>query len=122
MDRNQVDSLLEQIDHTLDDGNVSSDAMRWTPDPTEPIDLPPRPPSRMRHTIVTLTIDLTVLHEAADKIRRQMERAFAEITRPGTTLGPVILDETDPRTRALWLRQHRNTGPARPRLDGRRAR
>lgn len=41
----------------------------------------------------------------------------------GAKLAGLIVDDpapTDPRERALWLQQHRNTGPQLHRLDGRR--
>ena len=47
----------------------------------------------------------------------QLAPVFAELHRQ---LAPLAQPPTDPRARALRLRQTRNTGPALPRLDRRR--
>jgi hypothetical protein len=53
-----------------------------------------------------------------------MFAAAQEAMRRAPALDEALDDRppTDPMARALWLRQHRNTGPAAHRLDGRRRR
>lgn len=120
-----VDELLAQIDHALEDYDTSADAMRWTPEQSSDRQVSRRP----QYATVMFNVDWSGFNAAIERCQQQLRAAMpliakairqVETARASHAQQPV--DETDPRAHVLWLRQHRNTGPAARRLDGRRAR
>lgn len=77
---------------------------------------------------VDLSVNLDGMRAAMQELGALLNRQIEAFTRScqsmrGFHAQLVYLDEitpTDTRERALYLRQHRNTGPAKPRLDRRR--
>lgn len=151
-----VDGLLATIDGALGDYTVSADAARWSPPPPQPppgrrpavpallagLDLS-RTGSAVLLTVrgpdgqVTLVSPEALIRlgaamtQAAEVFGERVRAVLAATRRFHAALveaGPC--DEqppTSPRARALWLRQHRPTGPAIParpaaRVDPTRAR
>ncbi len=143
----QTDDVLADIDAALEgwhgrDASISPDAMRWAPEP--PAGEPRQPSSE------EIQQAIQAMRQAAEAAAAAMQQYVDQFTRglravrftgllnqPGVRVAPakpvrglradrVILDETPPpdprRQAALEAVRSRSTGPAGPRLDGRRSR
>lgn len=97
----------------------------WAPPaPVEPpspmAELERQAAAAMRAFEVSMAQVVEAWREVATQMARNFEQlapVFAELRRQ---LAPLVEQSADPRARALYLRQTRNTGPALPRLDRRR--
>lgn len=123
-----TESTLSAIDHTLEDWTVSSDAMRWLPDPVpdEPLLISFAPDvEQFQQTINNVQEPVQVL---ADRLLSMAERMRPALARIGEKLREAEPDlrrqaleaESYLRRQALEARRNRGTGPPKPRLDGRR--
>lgn len=122
-------NIIDMIDKALDDYAVSEDAMRWTPADAAP---------ESTGCGCFFCLLLAQLYGGYSRVGGGLPVgvspvAWAARTVRGAALNGVVLDEatalvpqsedspSDPRARALWLRQNRNIGPAvTVGLDGRR--
>lgn len=108
----------------LDDWVWSPDAARWDPGLAMRVDSVRLTPSSPDFAYFTAAIDTRALEAAMAAVRESMSRMVDSFRRVklGGASTLEIFDETlpsgppsDVRGRALWLRQHRNIGPERPR-------
>jgi hypothetical protein len=124
--------VIDAIDGALDDWSVSDDAMRWTPEPApRPVD--PRgavaarlvaDPDAARRFFEQLGEAMRPLIEWADHAAAELGVHLDQLTKILQKVGalPDQPPTDDPRARALWLRQQRNTGPSRDLTRQRRPR
>lgn len=134
MSAGRTDHVLAAIDGALKDWSVGPDAMRWAPEPPArgkptSLVLHPRVPEHPgawhvladRHGQVLL-VDWAVLERSLRGVFTAMAEAAQQACEVFRRLGESLAEAghhpvqppSSPQRRALWLRQHRNTGPARP--------
>jgi hypothetical protein len=114
--------VLDTIDGALADWSTSGDAMRWTPDepreakPARPVLVPAPDPEAVRRLWEQLRDAIRPFVAWAEQAAHELEEKLRAV---GHLPEPL---PTDPRERALWLAQHRNTGPDRDLTRQRRPR
>lgn len=91
----------------------------WPPHVAE---TPPEPPDPFAAAVQFLNDNIRSI-EASLKRMGEAFKSYPRHGLSGLAATSVILDEpmVGPRERALEFRRNRNTGPAKPRMDGRRS-
>lgn len=105
-----TEHVLEAIDGALADWALSKDAMRWSPEPEDAPPLAWQMTGEQRAEIQDAMRRVGVtIQSFADRYVAAFNHLAPKLRELGALLGEP---PRDPRERALWLRRHRNTGPA----------
>lgn len=116
-----MSGIIEAIDHALYDWDVGPDAMRWAPEPVKvasprlrPVVVTIEPDSAAWNAVMERAGRLVVdMAEAIQRAAEQMGKSLAVMAEDIRAAGVVRpVPPSDPRARALFLRQRRGTGPS----------
>lgn len=108
----RIHHTWQRLERELTDARRITPAHPWPNGTTIDID-----PQQVRRAAQAMRAAFNGIAEAVTAVVQNLSKVAAQLQ------AAKVIPETpptDPMARALWLRQHRNTGPAPRRLDGRR--